>query len=107
MNFELNGVKWNVVYVAPQNSVLRRSDGSLSVGVTDKSTRCIYLSERLTGGFLRKVLIHEICHAVCMSFDIYLPLEQEEVLCDFVATYGDKIFDLVDKMIVLVNVSAA
>ena len=107
MNFELNNIKWNIVYVAPKNPILRRSDGSLSVGVTDKSTGCIYLSQNLTDGFLRKVVIHELCHAVCLSYDIYLPLAQEEVLCDFVATYGDEIFDIVDRMVVLVNVSAA
>lgn len=50
------------------------------------------------GGFKRKVLIHELCHAVCMSYNIHIPLEQEEFLCDFVATYGDEVFDIVDMM---------
>ena len=46
-----------------------------------------------------KVLIHEVCHAICMSYDIYLPIETEEILCDFVATYGDEIFDIVDMVL--------
>lgn len=52
------------------------------------------------GGFMqRKVLIHEVCHAICMSYDVYLPIEQEEILCDFVATYGDEVFDIVDMVL--------
>lgn len=78
---------------------LCRSDGSFTVGVTDNTTHCICLSNRLVGGFKRKVLIHELCHAVCMSYNIHIPLEQEEFLCDFVATYGDEVFDMVDMMV--------
>lgn len=99
MVFEINGVKWSVVSVAPSSNCLRRSNGSFTVGVTDKTTHCICLSNRLVGGFKRKVLIHELCHAVCMSYNIHIPLEQEEFLCDFVATYGDEVFDIVDMMV--------
>ena len=107
MKVKLNKTEWNIVFVMPQNLVLQRSDGSFSVGVTDKSTNCIYLSQNLTDGFLRKVIIHELCHAVCLSYDIYLPLAQEEVLCDFVATYGDEIFDIVDKLTVVLSIAVA
>lgn len=99
MVFEINNVKWSVVSVMPSSDCLRRSDGSFTVGVTDNTTHCICLSNRLVGGFKRKVLIHELCHAVCMSYDIHIPLEQEEFLCDFVATYGDELFDMVDMMV--------
>lgn len=34
MVFEINGVKWSVVSVAPSSDCLRRSDGSFTVGVT-------------------------------------------------------------------------
>lgn len=53
----------------------------------------------LRGFMQRKVLIHEVCHAICMSYDVYLPIEQEEILCDFVATYGDEVFDIVDMVL--------
>lgn len=36
MVFEINGVKWSVVSVMPSSDCLRRSDGSFTVGVTDK-----------------------------------------------------------------------
>lgn len=96
LKFELNGIQWQIVWVDNKNSLLSRTDGSMSVGVTDMNTHCIYLAKSLHGAFWRKVLIHELCHCVCMSYDIYMPIEQEEMLCDFVATYGDQVFDIVD-----------
>ena len=96
LNFELNSIQWQILWVDNKNSLLSRTDGSMSVGVTDMNTHCIYLAKSLHGAFLRKVIIHELCHCVCMSYDIYMPIEQEEMLCDFVATYGDQVFEIVD-----------
>lgn len=102
MNFEINGIKWEVISVEPFSDCLRRSDGSFAVGVTDNSTKTICLSNRLYGAYKRKVLIHEICHAVCMSRDIHIPIEQEEFLCDFVASYGDEVFNIAERMFSIV-----
>lgn len=96
MYFVINGTIWHIEYKNSNSSELRRSDNVFSLGVTDRNTHTIYLSDKLQGFMLRKVLIHEICHAVCMSYDIYLPIETEEILCDFVATYGDEVFEIVD-----------
>jgi hypothetical protein len=96
LNFELNSIQWQIVWVDNKNSLLSRTDGSMSVGVTDMNTHCIYLAKSLHGAFLRKVIIHELCHCVCMSYNIYMPIGQEEMLCDFVATYGDQVFEIVN-----------
>jgi len=96
LNFELNSIQWQIVWVDNKSLLLSRTDGSMSVGVTDMNTHCIYLAKSLYGAFLRKVIIHELCHCVCMSYNIYMPIEQEEMLCDFVATYGDQVFEIVD-----------
>lgn len=98
MRFKINGIEWQTVEVPSSDGSLRRSDGSLSVGVTDNGTYCIYLSKSLRGAFKRKVMIHEVCHAFMFSYGILIPIEQEEFICDFVATYGDDIFDIVDRM---------
>ena len=99
MFFTINGTIWHIQYKNSNSSELRRSDNTISLGVTDRNTHTIYLSDKLQGFMLRKVLIHEICHAVCMSYDVYLPIEQEEILCDFVATYGDEVFGIVDMVL--------
>ena len=90
-------------YKTPIEVELKRSDGTISLGVTDRNTHTIYLSNALRGFMERKVLIHEVCHAICMSYDVYLPIEQEEILCDFVATYGDEVFDIVDMVLGVVR----
>lgn len=99
MFFTINGTNWRVQYKNPLSDELKRSDNVSVLGVTNRNTHTIYLSNALHGFMQRKVLIHEVCHAVCMSYDVYLPIEQEEILCDFVATYGDEIFDIVDIML--------
>ena len=99
MFFTINGTNWRVQYENPLSDELRRSDGTISLGVTDRNTHTIYLSNALHGHIERKVLIHEVCHAICMSYDVHLPIEQEEVLCDFVATYGDEVFGIVDMIL--------
>lgn len=99
MIFSINGTMWQVQYENPLSSELRRSDGTISLGVTDRNAHTIYLSDKLQGFMERKVLIHEVCHVICMSYDVYLPIEQEEILCDFVATYGDEVFGIVDMIL--------
>lgn len=99
MFFDINGTMWQVQYKNSNSGELKRSDGTISLGVTDRNTHTIYLSNALHGYMQRKVLIHEVCHAICMSYDVYLPIEQEEILCDFVATYGDEVFGIVDMML--------
>lgn len=69
MNFELNSIQWQIVWVDNKNSLLSRTDGSMSVGVTDMNTHCIYLAKSLHGAFLRKVIIHELCHCVSVCID--------------------------------------
>lgn len=96
--FTINGYQWEIVFCNPNSENLRRSDGSRTVGMTDWSDKCVYLSDMLQGGFLRKVFIHEVCHAAVFSYGIELDIMQEEFLCDFVATYGDEIFEVVDDM---------
>ena len=99
MFFTINGTMWQVQYENPLSGELRRSDNVSVLGVTDRNTHTIYLSNALYGHMQRKVLIHEVCHAICMSYDVHLPIEQEEILCDFVATYGDEVFGIVDMIL--------
>lgn len=98
MIFTINNRIWRVVFVNANSDLLRRSNGTITVGTTDGSTNCIYLSNLLKGAFLRKVYIHEVCHAAVFSYGIMLSLEQEEFLCDFIATYGDEVFAIVDDL---------
>lgn len=77
--FTINGIDWEIIYVNPFSDDLRRSDGSLTVGVTDMLKRSVFLSNRLRGAFLRKVLAHELVH--CFIIIVILHIDSPFALC--------------------------
>lgn len=92
--FNINGFQWYVKFVQPNSSHLVRDDGSLTIGMCDNNTRTIYINETLNGKKLKKVLCHELTHAAMFSYEIYLTYEQEEVVADIIATYGEEIISI-------------
>lgn len=87
----INGVSWRILLVPPTSSTLARSDGSLASGVCDNDTKCIYINENLNSSLMKRVLCHEITHAAMFSYETDLTVEQEELLADLIATYGQEI----------------
>ena len=96
--FTINGIDWEIIYVNPFSDDLRRSDGSLTVGVTDMPKGSVFLSNKLRGAFLRKVLAHELVHCFMFSYSIHIPIEEEEYIADWVATYGTDLIYLLDDL---------
>jgi Zn-dependent peptidase ImmA (M78 family) len=70
---------------------LRTSDGSYSLGCCDDLVKTIYINNNLSNYHLRKVLCHEIAHAIIFSYNVTLTYEQEELLADIIASYGHEI----------------
>ena len=73
------------------SDIVARSDGSLASGVCDNDTKCIYITENLNSSLMKRVLCHEITHAAMFSYETDLTVEQEELLADLIATYGQEI----------------
>lgn len=96
--FPINGIYWQIIFVPPGSKILRRSDGSGTVGVTDNVTKTVYLSELLCGAFLKKVLCHEICHCACFSYGCSFAPDTEELIADFLATYGEEVLSIADSV---------
>ena len=96
--FDINGEEWLVVTVPFNYYKLYRSDGSLSIAACDDIDKTIYISNVLEGDFLKKVLCHEITHAAMFSYDVNLTIDQEELLADLLATYGDQIIYITNKI---------
>lgn len=96
--YQINNKTWNIRLVQSDSHMLMRSDGSYTVGMCDRTTQTVYISDLLQGKFLRKVLIHEICHSAMFSYGIDMSVEQEEMFCDLLATYGDEIIGIVDNV---------
>lgn len=94
----INGVKWNLEFVPSNSELLMRSDGSRTIGMTDSLTRTIYIDETLRGKMLKRVLCHELTHAAIFSYGVELDIMQEELLADLIATYGQEIIAITNKI---------
>ena len=84
--------------VPPEDKNLRRPDGGYTIGVCDDNVKTIFVATGLSTELLKKVLCHEIVHAAMFSYNVEMSLEQEELLADIIASYGDEIFDITDQM---------
>jgi hypothetical protein len=87
----INGEEWRIALVSPFDPVLRRSDKSYTIGVCDDILKTIFINKELNQEYVEKVLCHELTHAAMFSYNIDLTLEQEEILADLIATYGQEI----------------
>lgn len=77
--------------VSPGHPCLSRSDGVMVLGCCDNVEQAIYIDETLNDFYLKKVLCHELTHAAMFSYNVDLSYEQEEVVADLIATYGQEI----------------
>lgn len=94
----MNGIVWTVRFVNSNSLLLMRSNNTMTIGMCDISNHEICLSDKLYGAMLRKVLIHEVTHSAMASYGIDMSVEQEELFCSLVATYGDEIFGIVNDL---------
>ena len=98
MTFRVNNQQWQVLFVNPSNNNLKRSDGSITIGMTDNNTKTIYINNRLNDYMIDKCLAHELCHVFAFEFDYYMPIETEEIVADFISLYGRDIIYLLDDL---------
>ena len=100
--FYMNGLRWNVRWTNSADPILADRTGNLSVAVTDPDTMTIYLSNKLRGEFLTRVVLHELSHAMMISHG-YLEqihryckkrywIEMEELIANLIADRAYEIF---------------
>lgn len=94
----INGVGWKILLVSPTHPMLMRSDGTFTYGSCDNGTRCIYINDKIDSSLMKRVLCHEITHAEMFSYETDLTLEQEELLADLIATYGQEIISITNNI---------
>lgn len=87
----INGYDWIVKLVSPNHPGLYKSNGELSLGACDRDTGTIYINDSLDSRLFKKVLCHEITHAAMFSYGVILSYDQEEIIADLIATYGEEI----------------
>lgn len=91
---DINGITWYLKFVPSKSKELRKPDGSYSIGVTDSNSYTIYIDETIHGALLKRVICHELTHAAIFSYQIHLSIDQEELIADLLATYGQEILDV-------------
>ena len=92
--FAINGEYWRILFVSPNYVALLKPNGDFAIGACDDFSKTIYLSNDLSGEYLKKVLCHEITHAVMFSFNIEMPLPQEELFAELTAAFGEEIIKM-------------
>lgn len=92
--FVINGERWWVELVPPAATILLLPNGQFTVGACDDATKTIYISDQIYGSFFKKVLCHEITHAAMFAYDVTLSPEQEELIAELIATFGEEIIDI-------------
>ena len=64
----------------------------------DDNLKSIFVATGRPMVLLKKVLCHEIVHAAMFSYNVDLTIEQEEIIADLVATYGEEIIEITNQM---------
>lgn len=103
MEFVVNNHKWNLVFVSPNSKNLKRSNGTITIGMTDNNTKTVYINNRLNDYMTDKVLCHELCHVYAMEFDYRMDIETEEIVADFISLFGRNIIYQLDVIIEIIN----
>lgn len=98
MKFVVNNQEWQLKFVNPNNRNLMRSDGSITIGMTDNNKKTVFINNRLKGQLQDKVLCHELTHVFVFEYDYEIPIEVEEIVADFMSLYGRDIIYLLDDM---------
>ena len=96
MKFVVNNQEWQLKFVNPNNRNLMRSDGSITIGMTDNNKKTVFINNRLKGQLQDKVLCHELTHVFAFEYDYDIPIEVEEIVADFMSLYGRDIIYILD-----------
>ena len=99
MKFTVNNQEWQLLFVNPSNGNLKRSDGSITIGMTDNNTKTVYINNKLNCALTDKVICHELTHVFAFEFDYSMDIETEEIVADFMSLYGRNIIYLLDDLV--------
>lgn len=102
--FVLNGRLWRVIFVEQGSHWLIDKTRQHRLGVTNPVSRTIYISDKIEGTVLSRVMLHELSHAVMVAYGLVDDIhglvcpdkwvEAEEWICNFIANYATMIFNV-------------
>lgn len=95
---KINGLDWRIMLTSSNHPQLMRPNGSFTLGCCNSENKTIYIVEGLNKTYFKKVLCHELVHASMYSYGIELNEQQEEMLADLIATYGQEILNITNSI---------
>lgn len=96
--FRINGESWSIFLVSPTHPILATPDGNYALGCCDDIRKGIFINDMLNPYYMKKVLCHEIVHAAMYSYNVFLDHDEEEVIAEIIATYGEEIIDITNNL---------
>ena len=99
VKFKVNNQEWEIVLVKPNSKELVRSNGTITIGMTDNNQKKVFINNRLSDYMFDKCLAHELCHVYAFSFDYFMDIETEEIVADFFSLFGRSIIYQLDDFI--------
>lgn len=96
MVFTVNGNKWRLEFARPGSRNLQRSDGTFTFGTTDGGLKTVFIMSGMSDYMTDKVLVHELSHVHAIEYDYFIPIEVEEIVCDFLSLYGRSVVYMAD-----------
>ena len=72
---------WNIHFLDPTKKVFQMPNGDFTIGVTDTTTKEIFIANNLDRELEREVVIHELCHAQSYVTGLNLSEKDEECMC--------------------------
>lgn len=103
MKFTVNNQQWELVLVNPNSKELVRSNGTVTIGMTDNIQKKVFINNRLNDYMFDKCLAHELCHAYTFSFDYFMDIETEEIVADFFSLFGRDMINLLDDLTLILK----
>lgn len=98
MVFIVNNHIWRLQFVKGGSENLKRSDGSYTFGVTDNNVKTVFIIDNASEYMTDKILLHELSHVHAMEYNYSIPIEVEEIVCDFLSLYGRSVVYMVDDL---------
>lgn len=74
-----NNILWRIYFVPKDSFYLLKGDNTYSLGVCDADNKNIYINKDINSSLIKKVIVHELCHALLYSYNISFnsDIEQE------------------------------
>jgi len=82
--FVINGDVWRVIRVPAGDPRLVDRTGRSKLAVTDEETRTISVSEAVRPPLIDKVMLHEVAHAITVSWDLLPEVRRDTLRGDII-----------------------